>query len=49
MNTALDNETRLKLLRLLQNEPTLTQREMKQKMGISLGKINYCISSLVDC
>jgi len=46
MNTALDNEIRLKLLRLLQDEPELTQREMNQKMGVSLGKINYCISAL---
>jgi EPS-associated MarR family transcriptional regulator len=46
MNTDSDNAIRLKLLRLLQNEPELTQREMNQKMGISLGKINYCISAL---
>ena len=46
MNTAFDKEIRLKLLKLLQDEPELTQREMNQKMGVSLGKINYCISSL---
>jgi EPS-associated MarR family transcriptional regulator len=46
MNTAFDMEIRLRLLKLLQKESQLTQREMTQKMGVSLGKINYCISEL---
>lgn len=48
MNTAVDNEIRLKLLKLLDNEPSLTQREMNKRMGVSLGKINYCLSALVE-
>ena len=48
MNTALDREIRLKLLKLLEDKPQLTQREMNKKMGVSLGKINYCISTLVE-
>jgi len=48
MNTAFDKEIHLNLLKLLQKEPELTQREMNQKMGVSLGKINYCISSLAQ-
>ncbi len=48
MNTAFDNEIQLKLLKLLENEPKLTQREMNLKMGVSLGKINYCISALAE-
>lgn len=46
MNTAIDKEIHLNLLNLLQEEPKLTQREMNRKMGVSLGKINYCISAL---
>ena len=46
MNAAFDMEIRLRLLTLLQKESQLTQREMTQKMGVSLGKINYCISEL---
>lgn len=46
MNASFDNEIRLNMLKLLQEEPELTQREMNQKMGVSLGKINYCISAL---
>jgi len=48
MNTTFDNEIRLKLLKLLQDEPEMTQREMNERMGVSLGKINYCISALTE-
>ena len=47
MNSSFDNGIRLKLLKLLQDKPELTQREMNSMMGISLGKINYCISVFV--
>jgi len=46
MNTAFDKEIHLNLLNLLQDKPELSQRAMNQKMGVSLGKINYCISAL---
>ena len=45
MNKAFDKEIHLNLLNLLQEEPELSQRAMNQKMGVSLGKINYCISA----
>ena len=46
MNKAFDNEIHLNLLNLLKEKPELSQRDMNQKMGVSLGKINYCISAL---
>ena len=47
MNNRLDKEeTQLSLLRLLKKNPELTQRGMTKGMGISLGKINYCLSEL---
>ena len=48
MNTSFDKGIHLSLLNLLQKEPELTQREMNMKMGVSLGKINYCISALTN-
>jgi EPS-associated MarR family transcriptional regulator len=48
MNTSFDKEIHLSLLNLLQEKPELSQREMNQKMGVSLGKINYCISALTN-
>jgi len=47
MNNRLDKEEiQLSLLRLLENNPELTQRGMTRGMGISLGKINYCLAEL---
>lgn len=48
MNTFIDEEIHLKILRLLQDDSMITQREMNQKMGVSVGKINYCISALSE-
>ena len=35
------------LLRKLEANPKYTQRELSKEMGISLGKVNYCINKLV--
>ena len=40
-------EINYKLLKLLEKEPSLTQRQMAKEMGISLGKFNYCLKELV--
>ena len=39
-------DIRLDLLRKLQSNPKHTQRELSQEMGISLGKVNYCMQKL---
>ena len=44
---ALPEETRYRLLRYLANNPDVSQRELAQSMGISLGKLNYCLKALV--
>ena len=48
MNNTYERNIRYQLLKLLSNAPHLTQREMAKKMGISLGKTNYCLSQLAD-
>ena len=35
------------LLRKFEANPEYTQRELSKEMGISLGKVNYCIKKLV--
>ncbi len=40
-------ETHLQLLRLLEDNPELSQRELAHELGISVGKINYCVSALL--
>ena len=43
MNT---RDIHLDLLRKLESNPQCTQRELSQEMGISLGKVNYCMQKL---
>ena len=42
------DEIAYKLLKLIEAEPHLNQREIAQKMGVSLGKTNYCLKALMD-
>lgn len=35
-------------MRLLQDNPDMTQRELAQKLGLSVGGLNYCLKALVD-
>lgn len=36
------------LLRRLANEPAASQRGLARNMGVSVGKVNYCLRALVD-
>lgn len=40
-------EMRLRLMRLIEENPQLSQREAANKLGISLGKVNYCLKALM--
>ena len=37
-----------RLLKLLSENPDLTQRQMAKEMGVSLSKLNYCVSELTE-
>jgi len=41
-------ETHLKVLRHLEDNPDVTQRELAEALGISLGKTNYCLKALIN-
>ena len=41
-------DIRLDLLRKLESNPEYTQRDLSQEMGVSLGKVNYCIKKLTE-
>ncbi|MBW1979367.1 MAG: MarR family EPS-associated transcriptional regulator [Deltaproteobacteria bacterium] len=46
MNNLYEQEIRYRLLKILSKDSSLTQREMSRRMGISLGKLNYCLTEL---
>lgn len=41
-------ESHLKVLRLIESNPRMSQRDLAVAMGVSLGKTNYCIKALLD-
>ncbi len=41
------DEMRYKLMRLLDANPGMSQREAARELGISLGRLNYCVQALV--
>lgn len=44
----LQEDARFRILRLLQDNPEMTQRELAQAVGVSTGGIHYVLSALVD-
>lgn len=40
-------EVHYRLMRLIEERPELTQRQVAQELGVSLGKVNYCLQALV--
>ena len=46
--TVLDTATRYRLLKLLEANPEASQRAIARELGVSLGKVNYCLRALMD-
>ena len=44
----LTDEYRYKVLKLLDDNPELTQRQLAKALGISLGKVNFCLKALIE-
>ena len=43
----LTDEYRAKILKKLEEDPQISQRDLARELGISLGKANYCLQALV--
>lgn len=44
----LSDEYRYKILKSLEANPEISQRELAGELGISLGRVNYCIQALIE-
>ena len=42
------DEIHLQVLRTIEARPDLTQRQLAEELGVSLGKAHYCIKALID-
>ncbi len=43
-----NDEVHFRVMRLIQENSQLTQRDLARQLGISLGKANYCLKALVE-
>jgi DNA-binding Lrp family transcriptional regulator len=45
---AFSDESRYRILRLIEQNSAISQREIARELGISLGKVNFCLQALID-
>ncbi len=43
-----DDEIHYKVMRLIESNAHLSQREVARELGVSVGKVNYCVRALID-
>jgi EPS-associated MarR family transcriptional regulator len=44
----IQEDTYFRVLRILQESPDVTQREIAQLLGVSTSGLNYCLNALID-
>ena len=44
----LSDEYRYKILKRLEADPEISQRKLAKELGVSLGKVNYCLQALIE-
>ena len=44
----LQEDNNFRVMRLLEENPDLTQRELAARLGISVGGLNYCLKALME-
>jgi EPS-associated MarR family transcriptional regulator len=45
---ARQEDTAFRVMRLLQANPDLTQRELAEQLGVSVSGLNYCLKALIE-
>jgi len=44
----IQEEARFQILRLLHDNPSFSQRELSERVGVSLGAVHYCLKALIE-
>ncbi|XDD51516.1 MarR family EPS-associated transcriptional regulator [Leptospira sp. WS92.C1] len=44
----MDDALRHKIMKILQENPEINQRELSDILEVSLGKVNYCLKALIE-
>jgi EPS-associated MarR family transcriptional regulator len=48
MSPQISDDVRYRLLRYLSAHPEASQRELARELGVSVGKLNYCLHALME-
>jgi EPS-associated MarR family transcriptional regulator len=48
LQAKIQEDTHFRIMRILQENPDLTQRELAEKLGMSVGGLNYCLKALIN-
>ena len=48
MPSEIPDEIRYRLLKRIEEQPDLSQRQLARELGVSVGKVNYCVAALVE-
>ena len=44
----MNEESHYHVFRILEDNPNISQRELAEILGVSLGKANYCVRAMID-
>ncbi|MDO9521676.1 MAG: MarR family EPS-associated transcriptional regulator [Pseudohongiella sp.] len=44
----LTDDARYKILKRLETNPDISQRQLAEELGVSLGKVNFCLKALIE-
>ena len=44
----IQEDTYFRIMRLLEDNPEMSQRDLAKELGMSLGGLNYCLKALID-
>ena len=44
----IQEDTYFRVMRILETDPDLTQRELAERLGVSVGGLNYCLRALIE-
>jgi len=47
LSPVLNDETRYRILKMLEADPQASQRRIADELGISLGRVNFCLQALI--
>lgn len=48
MNKQINEDIHFRVMQILEENPEISQRELAERLNVSLGSVNFCVKALVD-